>query len=90
MDNQALKKLLSELIINQKQTLTAKWDCGGDQAIIDYYLNGNQIAYQSQLYEALEDLSQLMIWSLELPEVGDYGVIGEGRFYFDDKNRFLI
>lgn len=90
MENQALKELLKELIINQKQTLAAKWDCGGDQAIIDYYLDGKQVHYQSQLYEALEDLSQLMIWSLELPEVGDYGVTGEGRFYFDDKNRFLI
>lgn len=90
MENQALKKLLQELIIHQKQTLTAKWDCGGDQAIIDYYLDGKQVHYQSQLYEALEDLSQLMIWALELPEVGDYGVTGEGCFYFDDKNRFII
>lgn len=74
-----LKEELIQLIKSSK-SLTVKWDCGGDQAIITTYVDGKEMDYSNKLAEKLHIY---LINYLDLPDVGEFELEGEGTLMED-------
>ena len=81
----SLKEEIIELIKSGKE-ITLKWNCGGDEAIITTFIDGQEMDYGSKF---VEELSIYLINYLNLPDVGEISVEGEGQL-IEDKGEVYI
>lgn len=72
----------------ENKVFTVKWDAGGDQTIITYFLNENELSYDSN--DILGELSQYLIQEFDLPGVGEYYNEGGGLFVLEEKEKILF
>jgi hypothetical protein len=70
-----LKDELIDLIASGKE-VSLKWDCGGDQAVITIFLDGQRLNYHDEFAKRLDIY---LINFLNLPDVGDFEMEGQGR-----------
>lgn len=73
-------------ILNAKAKFNVEWDCGGDQAILEFFLHGNKLDYDHPFHEAL---SFHIINKLYLPSVGEISLSGKGEIKQDEEGIFL-
>lgn len=66
--------------------LSFKWDCGGDEAIISVYLNGEMMSYHNAF---VEELSFYLFNKLKLPDAGEFVMQGEGKLLLENDILFL-
>jgi hypothetical protein len=84
METPEIKKYLTDKLAEGKN-LTARWDCGGDEAFVHFFENG--VAIDDD--EISEELELLIINQLNLPDAGEFVMEGEGRIFFQD-NKLII
>ena len=77
-DRTAIKQQWTD-ILNSGRKVTFEWDCGGDETIVDLFVDGEN---QSQTDEA-EDLIDVIIEELQLPNAGEYFVHGKAELLQD-------
>ena len=70
-----LKEETIKLIQSGKE-ISLKWDCGGDEAIITIYLDGERMDYNDKF---VEDLYIYLVNYLNLPDVGEFSMEGKGK-----------
>jgi hypothetical protein len=82
---QPIEKQISELLQNGC-SLTVSWHCGGDESFVETALDGQQQEFN---YADANDLATLMdrylTDLLELPDVGEFDMDGNGRIFCDGK-----
>ncbi|UOQ52877.1 hypothetical protein [Hymenobacter cellulosivorans] len=69
-------------ILQSGQTLTVRWDCGGDEGFVYTEVNGQEQEFN---YEAPNDLAygmeRYLAGLLELPSAGEFQMSGTGRIF---------
>lgn len=71
----------------QNQKLTVKWDAGGDDTSISFFVDEKYLGWQ--LNEMYAKLETLLIKEFDLPNVGEYFNKGQAEFQLSD-NGILI
>ena len=77
-NNEKIKKKWSQTISEGKK-VSVKWDAGFDETPVWVYINEIEAPWQE-----CEDLVDLIIESLNLPNAGEYGVKGKGSLLVKD------
>lgn len=67
---------------------SVKWDGGGDETIINFYLENEVIPDYED--EVLTELAGHLVEVFDLPNAGEYYNEGKGTISLDDKNQILI
>ena len=62
-------------LIKAEKIIKLKWDCGGDEALVSITIDGKEIDYNSQVFQAF-DIHVINL--LNLPDVGEFEMDGEG------------
>ncbi len=73
-------------LLDEGHRITAQWNCGGDEALVDFSVDDERVSYGDPLFDELYE--PLMI-TLELPSTGEYFVEGKGKFLLDDGQLFV-
>ena len=86
MDNTA--KIKSEImsLLNSGKEIDIKWDCGGDEAILSFFINDKQISYDNKLVEMLDIY---LINHLALPSAGEFAMEGGGKIILENNQVFI-
>ena len=74
-------------ILNSGKKLTLKWDCGGDEALVYSFIDGNPTDFNDEVFEELE---MFIINTLDLPSAGEFSMNGKGEIVLEDDNIYLI
>jgi len=84
------EKLLKRLkeYENNNEKLIVKWNTGGDETIINFYLKGNVLPYHTD--EIVNDLASYLIEEFDLPNAGEYYNDGGGEISIDKENKILF
>ena len=73
-------------LLKEGKEITLKWNCGGDEAIVTPYLNGEQMDYRDKY---VEKLYIYLANYLNLPDVGEFDMEGEGKL-IEEKGEIYI
>lgn len=80
-----LEKEIRE-ILQEGKTITLKWNCGGDEAIISSFIDKEELPYDGNI---LVGLDMYIANYLNLPDVGEFQMEGEGKIIEESGNIFL-
>ena len=80
---QGLEKLLAK-----GQLIELKWDCGGDQAIV--YLTEACEELRHTHPELMEALTLHIMNRLNLPDVGEFSMVGSGKIEWVDDDMVIV
>lgn len=82
-------KLIEKLKELQKsnEKLTVKWDAGGDETLVNYFIKDKNFPYPNEM---LRDLTSYLIEEFQLPNAGEYYNKGGGTISLTDDNRILL
>ena len=65
--------------LNDGKALTASWDAGGDEMLVDVLLDGTRLDWDDLLA-----VGEAIGWALNLPSAGEYFVKGAGTIFLED------
>ena len=84
-----LMKLEMELleVLEAGKKIKLKWDCGGDQAIVTTTIDEIELPYNSDF---LNGLDIYIINYLNLPDIGEFELVGEGEIIDENDNLYLV
>ena len=82
-----LKRLLKYQEENKK--LSVKWDAGGDQTIINFFLDGKDLRYHLS-DDLLKNFARYLVEEFELPNVGEYYNQGGGMISIENGTKILF
>lgn len=86
MEENALYNFVYSLYA-QGNTLTAKWEGGGDSSFVDIQISGADYPSKSRRLTELQDLIQSEIG---IPHTGDYYNEGYGNIYVDEQCIYIV
>lgn len=66
--------------------ITVQWDCGGDEAIITSFIDGEQLMYNNSF---ARELDMYLINFLHLPDTGPFSMVGKGTVVLKDNEIYL-
>lgn len=72
--------------IQSGNEITVKWNCGGDEAIISLFINGEQLKYDNPF---VQELDLYLINYLNLPDVGEFDMEGLGKFIIENDEVYI-
>ena len=83
-----MNELKEEIIklVRAGKVIKLKWDCGGDEAHVFVTIDGEEINYHDKIFEAL-DIH--VINMLNLPDVGEFAMEGEGTIIEDNGEIYI-
>lgn len=83
------EKLLIRLNEYKKENkkLTVKWDTGGDETIINFFLENNALPHTNEL---MNELAAYLIEAFDLPNAGEYYNEGGGALSIENENSILF
>ncbi|MEM1134278.1 MAG: hypothetical protein AAGI07_00455 [Bacteroidota bacterium] len=84
-DMSPLKDQIIE-ILNSGKRITLKWNCGGDEAIVTTFVDGKQVSYNDKF---AEELDIYIVNYLDLPDVGEFQMEGEGEIVEENGKVYL-
>ncbi len=73
-------------LLKAGKEITLKWDCGGDEAIVIPYLDGKKMDYKDKY---VEKLYIYIANYLNLPDVGEFHMEGEGKLVEDNGEVYI-
>lgn len=79
-----LKIYLNSMLDDGKK-ITLKWDCGGDEAMVSIYDNGQELDYGDTY---VQELTMYITNRISLPDAGEFSMDGGGEII--RKNKILI
>ncbi|UZR98165.1 hypothetical protein [Chondrinema litorale] len=95
--NDPREKSLKEEVIDllkdlrsKEETLTIKWDAGGDNTLVNFYLNNITPVYDKYDNSVFHKLRDHIIDKFELPNAGEYYNDGEAKLLLDENDEVLI
>lgn len=68
--------------------LAVKWDAGGDQTVLNFYLDKDVLPYYED--EVLEPLRTYLIEEFDLPNAGEYYNEGKGIFSIENEHQIAM
>lgn len=71
----------------KNKSLTVKWNTGGDETIINFFLETEVISYEDEL---MNKLATYLIEEFDLPNAGEYYNDGGGEFLIEKGNKILF
>ncbi len=73
-------------ILNEGKELTLIWNCGGDEAIIDVFIDGKSQPYDG---EFISSLCMFITNFMNLPDAGEFAMEGKGKILLENNNIYL-
>ena len=73
-------------ILDSGKKITLKWNCGGDQAIVTTYIDGEKIGLNDDIGEQIDIY---IINFLNLPDVGEFEMEGNGEIIDEEGKIYL-
>ena len=75
MEPKTMRELAEALDSGKK--FTVGFECGGDETLVDFHLDGKQLDWQNPI---CEELFQILYDQFELPNAGEWFLKGDGTF----------
>lgn len=82
-------KTTLESLLKQGDTITLKWDCGGDEALIDIQYNNTLISETPNAPDWVDALYMHLLNTIQLPSAGEFSMDGKGELLLQDQKILL-